>query len=55
MYKRTLGAIAKVPPPQEETCMYKAQFGNAKYTFDVAFIIPVEIDSTGAYCLIEYE
>ena len=55
MYKRTLDAIAQTPPPQEETCMCKALFGSAKYSFDVAFTIPVEVDSTGAYCLIEYE
>ena len=55
MYKRTLDAIARTPPPHRQTCMCKALFGVAKYSKDVAFTIPVEIDSTGAYCLIEYE
>ena len=54
MYKRTNKAIAnKLPPPT--TCMCKALFGIAKYSIDVAFTIPVEVDSTGAYCIIEFE
>jgi len=35
--------------------MCKALHGVAKYQTDIAFTIPVEVDSTGAYCLIVFD
>ena len=53
MYNRTKEALLNSPPPHC-TCMFKAQFGNAKYS-DIAFAITTRIDATGCFGIIEYD
>lgn len=53
MYKRTKQALLNTPPPPRTTCMFKAQFGVAKYS-DIAFAITTRIDSAGCFGIIEY-